>query len=89
MWEIAIKISLSKLQLGQPLEALIPHQLRPNEIALLDITISHTAMVATLPIEAGHRDPFDRTIVAQALVERMPIVSVDTVLDLYGVTRVG
>ena len=41
--------------------------------------------VARLPWH--HRDPFDRLLIAQASVENLPIVSVDTAFDDYGVTR--
>jgi PIN domain nuclease of toxin-antitoxin system len=85
LWEIAIKVSLGKLSLGQPFERLMPAQLSLNSIELLNITISHTAKVITLPFH--HRDPFDRLLIAQALVEDIPLVGVDTVFDAYGVRR--
>ena len=85
VWEMAIKISLGKLSLGQPIEVQIPHQLSHNGIALLDIGVSHAAVVAALPLH--HRDPFDRMLVAQARVEQLSVVSVDSALDAYGVTR--
>jgi PIN domain nuclease of toxin-antitoxin system len=82
---MAIKMSLGKLSLGQPFETLIPQQLSLNGIALLGITISHTAVVARLPFH--HRDPFDRLLVAQAMTEQMSIVSGDKAFDAYAVTR--
>lgn len=85
LWEMAIKVSIGKLSLGQPFETLIPQQLSINGIALLRITISHTAVVARLPFH--HRDPFDRLLIAQAMVEQMPIVSGDTAFDAYTITR--
>lgn len=85
LWEMAIKMSLGRLSFEQPFETLIPQQLSLNGIALLGITISHTAVVARLPFH--HRDPFDRLLVAQAMVEQMPIVSGDTAFDAYTVTR--
>ena len=85
LWEMAIKMSLGKLSLGQPFETLISQQLSLNGIALLGITISHTAVVAGLPFH--HRDPFDRLLVAQAMTEQMSIVSGDTAFDAYAVTR--
>jgi len=85
LWEMAIKISLGRLQLAQPFETFIPHQLSLNRIGLLGITMSHTAKVATLPFH--HRDPFDRLLVAQAQVEQMPLVSSDPAFDAYSITR--
>ena len=85
LWEIAIKISIGKFELGEPFETLIPQQLAENEIELLNISVAHTAMVASLPFH--HRDPFDRLIVAQAKIEQLTLVSVDAVFDAYGVDR--
>lgn len=86
LWEMAIKASLSKLQLGGPFGPYVAEQLRVNSIELLDITLEHAAAVAALPLH--HRDPFDRLLVAQALVEAIPLVSADTLLDAYPVSRV-
>jgi PIN domain nuclease of toxin-antitoxin system len=86
LWEIAIKISLGKLQLKQPYEIFIPEQLTGNGIGVLNLSLEHTAAVATLPFH--HRDPFDRLIVVQAIVEGMPLVSADPAFDLYSVKRI-
>ena len=56
-----------------------------NGFGYLHIEPRHTAMLTTLP--RHHKDPFDRLLVAQALVEGMPIVSADAELDAYGVKR--
>ncbi|HWP47021.1 MAG TPA: type II toxin-antitoxin system VapC family toxin [Candidatus Limnocylindrales bacterium] len=85
LWEMAIKISLGRLQLAQSFKTFIPHQPSLNRIGLLDIMISHTAKVAALPFH--HRDPFDRLLVAQAQIEQMSLVSSDAVFDAYEITR--
>jgi len=85
IWEIAIKTSLGKLSFKKPLEELLPEQIRLNYFQVLDISSEHALRVAGLPML--HRDPFDRMIVAQALVERLPILSNDGALDGYGVRR--
>jgi PIN domain nuclease of toxin-antitoxin system len=85
LWEIAIKVSIDKLILSEPFEALIPEQLAENGIELLDISVEHTALIASMPFH--HRDPFDRLIAAQAHVEQMTLVSADDAFDAYGVTR--
>jgi PIN domain nuclease of toxin-antitoxin system len=85
IWEIAIKVSIGKLSLGQTFETFIPQQMSLNGIGLLEISFPHTAVVATLPFH--HRDPFDRLLIAQAIVEQIPIVSCDTALDRYAITR--
>lgn len=85
LWEMAIKISLGKLQLTQSYEEFIPQQLAINGIGILNVTIDHTAAVATLPFH--HRDPFDRLLAVQSKIEEMPFVSADPVFDAYNVKR--
>lgn len=85
LWEVAIKMSLGKLDLEKPFEELIPHQLELNDIEVLAIKIVHLKKVSSLPFH--HRDPFDRLIIAQSLVEQLPIVSIDTKFDEYGIER--
>src|SRR5207244_2004659 len=84
-WEIAIKISLGKYTLQQPFETFFTHALARTGIRDLPIDIKHVAALTNLPFH--HRDPFDRLIVAQAMMEQMPIVSVDPLLDPYSIRR--
>lgn len=86
IWEIAMKSSLGKLKLKEPFPKLIPVHLKINLIELLQIKISHLSLVSNLPYH--HRDPFDRLIIAQSLIEDLPIVSIDTQLDDYGANRI-
>lgn len=85
-WEMAIKASLEKLKLTQPVERFVTEQLHENGFRLLGIELAHVAKVESLPFH--HRDPFDRLIVAQALSEKMTIVSADKTLSEYGVKRI-
>lgn len=85
LWEIAIKLSLGKLQIGGPFETFIREQLSINRVGVLNLEIPHLAAVSNLPLH--HRDPFGRMIVAQALTEEIAIVSADEALDMYGITR--
>jgi len=85
LWEIAIKTSIGKLSLTRPFEQFIPEQLTRNGFQVLGLTVEHTARVATLPLH--HRDPFDRMLVAQCLVENLPLLSSDEPLDAYGIQR--
>jgi PIN domain nuclease of toxin-antitoxin system len=64
-WEIAIKISTGKYALPQAFDILMLRQIQQNRLTILDITVAHTAVVATLPFH--HRDPFDRMLVGQSL----------------------
>ena len=82
-WEMAIKASLGKLRLAKSVERFISEQLAANGFALLNITLGHAAKVEKLPFH--HRDPFDRLLVAQAMTEKLIIVSADTVFSRYGV----
>ena len=84
-WEIAIKISIGKLILHQPYQDFIDVCLNQYQFNILAITPEHTGALINLPFY--HKDPFDRLLVAQAIVENIPIISVDTVLDRYGVQR--
>jgi PIN domain nuclease of toxin-antitoxin system len=56
-----------------------------NGIALLPVTLAHAEAAGRLP--RHHRDPFDRLLVAQSLLEGLTLVSADTALDAFGVTR--
>ena len=85
-WEIAIKVSLKKLDLGTPYRGFIHQHMVRNNFELLQITDEHLAVLVDLPFH--HKDPFDRLLVAQSLYEQIPIVSVDPQLDAYGVTRI-
>ena len=85
LWEIAIKTSLGKLTISAPFDELIPAQLMLNGIDVLNIKADHLSTLTSLPFH--HRDPFDRLIIAQAIVEKLPVISLDGVFDTYGVTR--
>jgi PIN domain nuclease of toxin-antitoxin system len=86
-WEMAIKISLGKWQLNRPYEEFIDIGLKQYGFQILPILPAHTARLIGLPHLPGHKDPFDRLLVAQALLEQISIVSADSPLDGYGVTR--
>ena len=85
LWEIAIKLRLGKLTVAVPIEVLMTQQLTQNDIEILPITVAPLLVVSTLPLH--HRDPFDRLLIAQAMVEQMPIVSADPAFDAYPVQR--
>jgi PIN domain nuclease of toxin-antitoxin system len=84
-WEIAIKVGLRKLDLGEPATTFLPRELAANLFDLLGIELRHATFVESLPLH--HRDPFDRLLIAQALIEAIPIVSMDVAFDPYGVRR--
>ena len=88
-WEVAIKISIGKYTIAQPFENFWRGAIELNGFRILHVLTQHAGRVATLPFPPNnHRDPFDRMIVAQALVEGMGVVSADANLDAYGITRI-
>ena len=86
LWEITIKLRLGKLTVGMPIEVLMTEHLTRNAIDILPITVAHLMALSTLPLH--HRDPFDRLLIAQAMVEQAPLVSADPACDAYPVQRV-
>jgi PIN domain nuclease of toxin-antitoxin system len=85
IWEMAIKSSLGKLKLKQPIDKFLPAQLQENSILQLDISFRHVVGVTSLLFH--HRDPFDRLIISQAILENLPILSCDEVFDAYNIQR--
>jgi PIN domain nuclease of toxin-antitoxin system len=85
-WEIAIKVGLGKLNLGESSRSFLHREIARNNFELLPISLDHATLVEGLA--PHHKDPFDRLLVAQSMVESVPLVSTDTVFDQYGVTRI-
>lgn len=84
-WEVAIKVGLSKLGLNEPFPDFVQHAIHDQGFLLLPVEPRHSAALIALPLH--HRDPFDRMLVAQALVEGLPVVTCDPALALYPITR--
>jgi PIN domain nuclease of toxin-antitoxin system len=86
LWEISIKMNLGKLDIkGLSLSDFI-REIDENDFLTLDIHRDHIIEIERLPL--FHRDPFDRLIIAQAIVEKMVIISNDSAFDDYPVTRI-
>ena len=79
IWEIAIKRSLAKLSAPDDL----PAQIATEGFGWLPVKHEHAWQVRELP--PHHRDPFDRLLVAQSLIERIPVVTRDERFAGYGV----
>ncbi len=84
-WEVAIKVSLKKLDIGGQFRGFFPQHMLRNNFEWLSITDDHLAEVVALPFH--HKDPFDRMLAAQAKAEGIPLVSADQAFDPYGITR--
>lgn len=85
-WEVAIKLSTGKYTLQVPFASFIQEAIHDNGFSLLSIEPRHSAELVSLPYH--HRDPFDRVIIAQAIVEKLEVVSADPVFDLYPIRRI-
>ena len=83
LWEMSIKVSIGKLQLKMAFTELVKQQIYGNAIELLTIKPEHLDELAKLPFH--HKDPFDRLIIAQSLVESLPLITKDTVFESYPV----
>lgn len=84
LWEFAIKVSIGKLTLSSSLPDTI-QRIRSHRITWLPINHDHLLRLAELPY--CHRDPFDRLLAAQAIVEGATLLSADPAFDNYGVAR--
>jgi len=82
IWEIAIKLSLGKLDLHGGFDE-ISKIMRRYEIELLPITFEHIQKLMTLDFH--HRDPFDRIIISQGLVEKLAVVTKDENFPKYDI----
>lgn len=81
--EIAIKNSSGKLDMTEPE---MQRALRDLEVAVVALDASHAAAMFSLPLH--HRDPFDRMILATAIVEKLPIVTGDRIFRRYSGVKI-
>ncbi|MEP7311516.1 MAG: type II toxin-antitoxin system VapC family toxin [Pseudomonadota bacterium] len=86
IWELAIKVSLGKLTLAQPVERFVVEQVAANTFETLEIRLAHLGQVERLP--RHHGDPFDRLLIAQSLEEELSLVTADPVFRRYGIRRI-
>lgn len=82
-WEMAIKAGLGKLTVSGDLLPYLSTHISENAIEVLPISLSHAVGVNDLP--EHHRDPFDRLLVSQAVVEKLPILTADPEIPRYPV----
>ncbi len=82
IWELAIKYSIGKLR-SKTTFSEIGKLIVENDIELLSISMEHIAQVLILPFH--HRDPFDRLIIAQGMVENLQIITRDKDFKSYGI----
>ena len=82
-WEIVIKYQINKLDLPKDPNGLILEQIKESEIKILPITAEHAVNILHLPLL--HKDPFDRLLISQARVEKLPIITYDSLIKKYEV----
>ncbi|NOQ35055.1 MAG: PIN domain-containing protein [Methylococcaceae bacterium] len=85
-WEMQIKNQLGKLTLAMPVAELVNKNIEENNLKLLSINLSHISQLEQLPTH--HKDPFDRIIIAQTMIEEMTVISVDGIFKRYEVQTV-
>ncbi len=80
-WEVAVNAQLGRIDLPDPPDRFVPEQLHQNAFGALPVTMSHALAVSRLP--NLHRDPFDRLLIAQAMIEQLSLVTGDEQIARY------
>lgn len=83
-WEIIIKEQTGKLSLPETPDIYIPSRLASNHFLTLSVQMQHVLQLTSLP--NYHKDPFDRLLVVQSQVEKLPILTIDSVIHQYPIT---
>jgi PIN domain nuclease of toxin-antitoxin system len=86
LWEIAIKVSIQKLEVGMTMSELVTREVRGNSIDILHIEPQHLDYLSNLPFH--HKDPFDRLMIAQSFSEDIPLLTKDSAFGAYGVRMI-
>ena len=83
VWELQIKIKLGKFSFSDTLENVIAQEQQTNNLQILPVELSHALYLENLPLH--HKDPFDRLLISQAIVENLTLVSADANFANYQV----
>lgn len=83
LWEMTIKKSLGKLELGMDMQTLIDEHIYQNAIEILPINTAAFFMLQDLPFH--HKDPFDRLLISQGLADDLVLLSIDEHFASYPV----
>ncbi|GAB4303314.1 MAG: type II toxin-antitoxin system VapC family toxin [Geminocystis sp.] len=86
VWEMQIKISINKLHFDNPLSQIITKQRNINNLQILSIELEHIWELKNLPLH--HKDPFDRILIAQAIIEKIPILTIDSIFQNYSINTI-
>lgn len=82
-WELATKAAIGRLRLPEPVASYVPGRMSVLGITAIAVEHRHALGVAALPMH--HRDPFDRILIAQAALLRVPILTADAAFERYEV----
>jgi PIN domain nuclease of toxin-antitoxin system len=85
-WEVSTKHRIGKLPGAGPLAVDFAREIRQQGFDALPISLEHGQVAGSLL--ADHRDPFDRMLIAQALEEKLALISNEVVFDAFGVERI-
>ena len=81
LWEMSIKYNLGKLTVKGSSFKTLMDDININGFQILNINFLH--LVENVNLDSHHRDPFDRLIIAQAIIEDMSIIGRDVIFDNY------
>jgi PIN domain nuclease of toxin-antitoxin system len=83
VWELQIKIQAKKFKFKETLEEVVEIEQITNGLQILSVTLTHVLELENLPLH--HKDPFDRLLISQAIVENMTLISADANFAKYQV----
>jgi len=83
-WELAIKTQIGKFKSTELVRGL-EREIQKEGFLELPISLEHALLAGSL--DSPHKDPFDRMLIAQAQIEKIPIVSNDRVFDRFSIRR--
>ncbi len=86
VWELSIKLSVNKLQLKLPLNEFIMKETEKHNLMLLPVSLLSIYHCQLLPLI--HRDPFDRILASQSIIEKIPLISSDKIFDEYNIKKI-
>ena len=85
-WEIAIKTQAGKLRIPEDAATYVPTRAAHYGMEILPIHLAHALQLETLPLH--HRDPFDRILIVQSQIEKLPILTADPAIRAYSVDAI-
>jgi PIN domain nuclease of toxin-antitoxin system len=85
-WEVTLKAAKGSLILPEPPDKFVSNSIHEHNFTALPVHISHALHVFHLPFH--HSDPFDRLLIAQSILENLPIITLDKNIKEYEITTI-